>query len=312
MTVCPKPATAAVYGDNCCSDLEDRIAELETAAAAKGNRKVALTLTGHINTMLMVWDDGFDNDAYVVGNANDSIDQTSFQFAGDTKIAPDWSAGYQITVRVNDNLSADVSQTSDDNTSFTLWEAYWFVENNQLGRIAIGQAPRATDTVPESDLSGTRVAAFSGVQSIGGSFAIRRNDGTLTGVAWSNLHSHFNGDTANVTRYDTPEIAGFTLSASWGEDDIWDIAAFYAADSNEFVFEAAAGYAKLTDQSGLDGSGGGVDNNTIAGSASLLHKPTGLNATIAGGLQTFDALAIDSDGVQRTPADPSYIYAKLG
>jgi hypothetical protein len=37
------PAIAADLGGNCCADLEERIAELESTTARKGNRKVSLT-----------------------------------------------------------------------------------------------------------------------------------------------------------------------------------------------------------------------------------------------------------------------------
>ena len=40
----------------------------------------------------------------------------------------------------------------------------------------------------------------------------------------------FDGDTEldrdNVIRYETPTVAGFKVSASWGEDDQWSVAAF--------------------------------------------------------------------------------------
>ncbi|MEI9902379.1 MAG: hypothetical protein WDN31_22450 [Hyphomicrobium sp.] len=37
-----------------------------------------------------------------------------------------------------------------------------------------------------------------------------------------------NGDTQNVVRYDSPVFGGFSVSSSWGEDDMWDVAARYA------------------------------------------------------------------------------------
>ena len=40
------PAKAADLGGDCCSDLEDRVAELEATTARKGNKKVSVTLYG--------------------------------------------------------------------------------------------------------------------------------------------------------------------------------------------------------------------------------------------------------------------------
>ena len=62
------PAQAADFGGECCADLEERIAELEATTARKGNRKVSLEVSGQVNEAIMFWDDGFESNAYVVGN----------------------------------------------------------------------------------------------------------------------------------------------------------------------------------------------------------------------------------------------------
>src|SRR6476620_1191680 len=46
-------ASAADLGGNCCADLEERVAELEATTARKGNRKVSLTVSGHVNEAVM-------------------------------------------------------------------------------------------------------------------------------------------------------------------------------------------------------------------------------------------------------------------
>lgn len=304
------PVSAADFGGDCCADLEDRIAELEATTARKGNRKVSLSLTGHVNQMVMFWDDGHESNTYVVGNAQD---QTNVQFTGDARVSADLSAGFQITIRVNDTLSGEVTQDDDDgDLSLTVWEAYWYLESKSFGKLSVGQAPRATDGVPEVDLSETGAAAYAGVQDIGGGLFLRRANGDVTGLAWGDLYSHYNGDTGNLVRYDTPEFAGFVVSASWGEDDIWDVSATYSAAAGGFKFEGAIGYTQITDAGFLDGDADDPDSNIVVGSASILHQPSGLNATIAAGRRSFDETVLDGDGVFRTPEDASYIYAKLG
>ena len=156
---------AADFAGDCCADLEERVAELEATTARKGNHKVSLTVSGHLSQALLFWDDGVEQNVYVVGNANDSYNQSNFQFNGEAEISADWTAGYQFTIRVNNALSADVNQFDDDGGSqlFSLWEAYWYVGNKHWGQLSVGQASRASDGAPEADLSKTRVAAFSGV-----------------------------------------------------------------------------------------------------------------------------------------------------
>ena len=91
------PLYAADLGGDCCADLEERIAELEATTALKGNRKVALTVSGHVNSAVMFWDDGRESNAFVVGNKND---QSNFSFTGDAKITDSVRAGYVVTIRL--------------------------------------------------------------------------------------------------------------------------------------------------------------------------------------------------------------------
>lgn len=302
-------AQAADLGGDCCADLEERIAELEATTARKGNRKVSLAITGQVNHAVLFWDDGHERNAYVVGNKND---QSNFSFSGDAEIAKGIKAGYVITIRLRDNLSDDVSQHSDDgNMGFTLWESYWFVESDRFGKLSMGQSSRVTNTAPESDLSETGVAGYAGVQDMGGSFALRFKSGSLSSITLGDVYNHFNGDTANVVRYDTPVIAGFVLSASYGEDDIWDVGARYSGSFNSIALSASIAYTHSTDGNGIDGSGD-VSHKSLIGSAAILHQPTGLNALIAAGNRSFDNPLLDLDGNLRTPKDATFVYAKIG
>ena len=294
------PLYAADLGGDCCADLEERIAELEATTARKGNRKVALTVSGHVNSAVMFWDDGRESNAFVVGNKND---QSNFSFTGDAKITDSVRAGYVVTIRLKDTLSDEVDQYQDDgDAGFVVWESYWFVESEKIGRLSMGQVSRVSDTAPENDLSETGSAGYTGVQDMGGGFFLRRKDGTLSDVALGDLYSHLNGDTANVVRYDTPVIAGFVLSASWGEDDMWDVGAQYEGDFNSIKISASIAYSQDTDENGLDGSGGDP-SKVLVGSIAILHEPSGFNVLISAGEQDFD---------DRGLATANFIYTKLG
>ncbi len=65
-----------------------------------------------------------------------------------------------------------------------------------------------------------------------------------------------NGLTQNVVRYDSPTYGGFSVSASWGEDDMWDVAARYAGEWGGFKVAAAAAYNEVSDPN--------YDNLTVA------------------------------------------------
>jgi hypothetical protein len=80
--------------------LDERIAELESTAARKGNRKVSLTVSGYINEALLYWNDGKRSDIYQ--GTNDAA-RSRFRFVGDAKIDKEWSAGYLLEIGVRSN-----------------------------------------------------------------------------------------------------------------------------------------------------------------------------------------------------------------
>ena len=104
----------------------------------------------------------------------------------------------------------------------------------------------------------------------------------------------------NAVRYDTPTVGSDTsMSTSYGEDDMWDIAVKYAADWNSVKFSAAAGYTQLTDEgcntNGIPGNNAGAqrcsgrrrrlpnqgyrkDADIFQIGASVMHVPSGLFA----------------------------------
>ena len=38
----------------------------------------------------------------------------------------------------------------------------------------------------------------------------------FTALAWGDVYNHFNGDTANIVRYDSPAVAGFNVAGQLG------------------------------------------------------------------------------------------------
>ena len=63
---CAKPAKAADLGGDCCADLEERVADLEATTVRKGNKKVSVQIYGKVNYAAMWWDDGGEQNLYVV------------------------------------------------------------------------------------------------------------------------------------------------------------------------------------------------------------------------------------------------------
>jgi hypothetical protein len=92
----PGSIFAADRGDACCSDLEDRIAELEATTAIKGNRKMSLTISGQVNRLIMWWDDGRSSNTYY--GIESTPFSSRFDFTGKACVTPKVNAGFQLTI----------------------------------------------------------------------------------------------------------------------------------------------------------------------------------------------------------------------
>ena len=88
-----KPTKAADLGGDCCSALEDRVAELEATTARKGNKKVTVTIYGKMNWAVDWWNDGHERGMYTV---NSDMESSRLGLLGSAKIYGDWSAGYRF------------------------------------------------------------------------------------------------------------------------------------------------------------------------------------------------------------------------
>src|SRR5262245_20960932 len=254
-------AQAADLGGDCCADLEERVAELEATTARKGNRKVKLEISGHINEAVMFWDDGFESNAYQVTNDNA---RSRFRFKGEAAIADDWKAGYLLEIGVRSANSKRFTQDNDEgddtatDVGLDVRHAYWFVDSKKYGRVSLGQTGGAAESITEVNLAATKdVAKYADQEDTGLGLAIRQKNGLFlnnstnaTGAfSWRRLIRD-NGDQPgegrrfNVVKYDTPEIAGFTGTVNWGEDDVWEMGLRYKGEFSGFKVAGGIAYGE--------------------------------------------------------------------
>jgi hypothetical protein len=300
-------ASAADLGGNCCADLEERIAELEATTARKGNRKVSLTISGWVAQQVVGWDDGFEENVYV-GDIGATL-SSHFKFTGQATISPGWYAGYVLHVEVRNGNSLALNQSWGDTKSAAsegvgLLQSFWFIKSDNLGKVSVGLQSQASDnTAILVDGSGSLVPA-NWVAFDYNSFYLRTTNGNLTsgsGAHWGGIGGcvgggaigDCNGGTQNVVRYDSPTFGGFSVSASWGEDDMWDVAARYAGEHAGFKFAAAAAYNELSDESFGVPTGDTYEYFQVG--AYLEHVPTGLFVYGAYGNAQYDLATGDSD-----------------
>lgn len=312
-------AQAADLGGNCCADLEERIAELEATAARKGNRKVSLTVSGWVSEQIVNWDDGEERNTYITGLG--SAFASNVNFSGKAQISKDVSAGFLLHVEA---ITSDVYTTSQDvsrgNAALTggppgslqVLYSYWYLKSEQLGRFALGKISPADDSaVVALDSSGTLQASYWVAFDVFG-FKVRGNFAPGDSLIWGNASScrgygggpgDCNGVPLNVARYDSPSFYGFSLTASWGEDDNWALRGNYAGTWGDFKVAGVVTYSETSD-SHQGAPPRGVLEYTQA-SAYLQHLPSGVFTHLAWG-------HIDqSVNPQDNPATDTY-YVKGG
>jgi len=318
------------------------VAELEASTARKGNNEVSLSVSGWINRMALFWDDGAERDVYVVDNV---ASRSRINFDGAVQIARGWSAGYLLSLGLDDTASNDVSQlTAQGENQIELRHSAWWLRNSQLGTITVGHTSTATDNIILKDVGGIMPGAAN-IATIGGSFIVRRADWyeqgdaalvrSASGSVDTTLNDFSGGGSVDtlrrdVIRYNAPRFSGqwgnVDLSVAWGADDFFDTAVDHGINYNDWRFRFGAGYLHDTTEGR---PGGRRDRKEYKGSASLLHIPTGLFATAAyvhrtfHGLERFDdpgtpgatygentAGHVTPPGTNRPPLD--YLYSAFG
>jgi predicted porin len=301
-------ASAADLGGDCCADLEERIAELEATTARKGNRKVSLEIYGQVNQSVIYWDDGFEDNAYVVTNDNS---RSRIGFRGKAKIDGDWEAGYRLEIGIRTANSKRFTQSNpignDTSTDVGLdtRDAYWYVKSKTYGAVSLGTQAAASDAITESNLTQTNdFAKYSDVEDTGLGLFLRSSNGGLSSLSYRRLlidsgDQPGEGDRRQDSiKYESPTFAGFTASASWGGDDYWDIALRYAGEFGGFKVAAAVGFLQITDgpetKHECQARGGGIprdeDCQHFGGSFSVVHESTGLFLNAGAGTVTDDVL----------------------
>jgi hypothetical protein len=310
------PGRAADLGGDCCADLEERVAELEATTARKGNRKVSLEVSGHVNQAILFWDDGAEQNAYVVTNDNS---RTRFRFKGKGKIDKDLEAGYQLEIGMRTANSKRFNQFNDEgddfagDVGFDIRDSYWYLKSKTYGAGSVGRQATATDAITEINQTQTAdFSKYSDVEDTGLGLLLRSavngeltNSGVgstgQTGLTWRRLIGD-GGDQPGEgerrydgAKYTSPELGGFTAQAFWGEDDFWDVALRYSGELSGFKITAGVGYGEQTDgpdtQTSCNARVGG-DQKCIqfGGSISVLHESTGLFVNFGAGQKKDDLL----------------------
>lgn len=266
-------------------------------------------ISGQINQMAIYADDGEEDDFAVVDNDSSStrIRATGSEDFGQVKV------GFQFEVEAQQNSSYNYQIDQDSDGDFE-WNGRWFnvYFDTAAGKLEVGQGSTASDGTAEVDLSGTGLVNYSSTADIGGGLLWKDDNGNAyvttaddPATPWEDeteylavgdVVTNFDGFSRKERiRYNTPNLAGFTLSTSFMNGGAWDGALTYAGEFGGNKLAAAVSYLKYNSRSNS------VDDR-IAASISYL-APFGLNLTFAYGQDNFEASGRD---------DAVGYYGKIG
>jgi hypothetical protein len=257
-------------------------------------------VSGQINVGVLHYDDGQEDFTNFVSNDNSSS-RIRFQMLS----PPDDAWRFEATLEAEyQALASNVISQLDEEPNWdfpatNIRKAEIVFINESFGRLWLGQGSMASDGTAEVDNSGTDVVAYSSLSDTAGGYFFRNSGDGLSDVTVGSAFSNFDGLGRKLrVRYDTPTFHGFGLRTSYGEDafadkdfPLYDIAAVYAGDFDEIDLDAALGYAWNEE----------TDIETLSGSISGLHKPTGISLTLAAAREFNDG------GIEGR-----YGYVKLG
>ncbi|MFA5952737.1 MAG: porin [Hyphomicrobium sp.] len=323
-------AVAADLGGNCCADLEERIAELEATTVRKGTRKVSLTVSGYVAQEITIWDDGGETNAYVHGLG--PTQATHFKLNGQAKIVPGWTAGYLLRIQdltgnaFSGGSTAINQQNATRNDGLNVQMSLWYLQSKDYGKLSVGrQAHAAKSAAMFTDQSGTQIIDNYTFLDGFPQFVVRTGgDLTPASLSWGQLGFCYtlgvplggdcNGIVQNGVRYDTPTIGGFTLSASWGEDDFWELGGRYAGEVAGFKLALGVGYTNISDE------GSAVAVNTLTEKNSEFfqvggyaqHLATGLFVHGAYGAEDNNGTIVNTTAGARLAQDSEQWYVKAG
>ena len=259
--------------------------------------RVKLSLSGQVNRAINLADDGDETKAYFVDN---DTSNSRLRFLGIAEATDDLRFGAQFELAFSPNNSSDVSQDEEDTGDDALdnRRVELAADSRRLGRVWLGKGSGAADGTAEYDLSGTDVIMYSGVADIVGGLFFT-DGGAPSDVTVADAFFNLDSGRYDRVRYDTPALGpGIQASASYGEDQRWDLALTWGGDFGNWTGVEVGDFSTLAALGLYDPSDGEADL-VVIGSASVLHNPTGLSLTGSAGRQ---------DG----GSDPTNLYAKLG
>ncbi len=292
------PARAADLGGDCCNDLEERVAALESTTVRKGNKKVNLTISGRVHANLMAWQDNFGvtdpgfggtvnfpfdhlSDVYFGNSANN---ESRVVFDGDSKVSSDVTAGFEMTLKLKPaGTNSQISHQSGNTLVPDV--TYVFLRSERLGELRLGSMFSASDDAYYVDFGAPGVVGGVAGQRFVGDFMLRDTGlpGTLTDITYAHVLYELSDSLENRLMYISPTVGGFTFKADIGGDDTASVGLGYSVTHGRWNVSFGAGY-QVSRRGDGDSINGGQATQLDSAATQVLATETsrdlGLSASI--------------------------------
>ncbi len=272
-----------------------------------------------------MWDDGTESNVYIHGLGPTQASHVKFN--GQATIAPGWTAGYMLRIQDltgnafagGDNAINQLNGSNNGNLNTQM--SFWYLQSESLGKLSVGRLAHAAKSAGMfTDLSGTQIIDNYTFLAGFPQFRLRTSSGELSSLTWGQLGFCYtqgaplggdcNGIVMNGVRYDTPTFAGFSASASWGEDDFWELAARYSGEIAGFKVAAGVGYTSMTSETtSFVVPADHKDSEFFQAGAYVQHLATGLFLHGIYGNEDNNGTALTSG---RLEPDSDHYYVKAG
>lgn len=155
--------------------------------------------------------------------------------------------------------------------------------HSTMGSLSIGQGTNSSDNKKSLDSTTNNNAGMSHGNSVSvydkTGDAIKTNANGTAMLGGSQFTSYFGGRMDRI-KYDTPSLAGFTASASVGDDNYYDVGLNYGSSFGDLTLAAGAHMRHLTSDMPGENYGGSVAVKHASGLSASAHygKESGTDA----------------------------------
>jgi predicted porin len=247
--------------------------------------------SGQVSRAIVAPDDAEGDELQFVDN---SISGSRFRFTGDQDIGNGMKAGFRLEMQLQSNRGSqstgDTFKAVSDGSDFRYQDIYF---SGSFGKISLGKGDGAANGATEHDLSGTYTIAAANATDLYGSYVIDDTTTTVNNV-YGNVDAY---SRVNRLRYDSNNFNGLSFAASYGQQEVAELAVKFEGGSDiQYVVQ---GYVGSKGKS-LETENDGDKTRGFSGSVLLAN---GLNVTA-----TWSELDSDSD----TDEDRENMWVKVG